>query len=224
LTFPAWLGALLGDEMASTWERLAPVMPAEAYLGGGTAIAAHLRHRSSRDLDFFVHSSIDFDGLIDRLRDQGPFAVTDRSAGTLNGVFDRTRVQFLQAGLHRPEHRLEPTVVVAGLAVAGLGDLLAMKLNAIAGRAQLRDYFDLMAIEQQGGRSVEEGIALFLARYQPDHPDSAIRPILLGLGYLGDVADDPFLPLDRATISRYWEKRQPEIIANLDRQATQGSN
>jgi hypothetical protein len=28
-----------------------------------------------------------------------------------------------------------------GLPVAGLGDLLAMKLNAIAGRAQLRDYY-----------------------------------------------------------------------------------
>jgi hypothetical protein len=78
----------------------------------------------------------------------------------------------------------------AGLQVGGLGDLLAMKLNAIAGRAQLRDYFDVMTIEQKGGRSVEEGLALFLVRYRPEHTDSALRPIVLGLAYLDDVADD----------------------------------
>jgi hypothetical protein len=139
-----------------------------------------------------------------------------------DGDFDRTRVQFLKAGLNRPEHRLEPTIPVAGMETAGLGDLLAMKLNAIAGRAQLRDYFDLLAIEQIGGRTVEEGIALYLGRYRPDHPDSAIRPILLGLGYLEDVADDPFLPTARASIARYWQQRQPVFIANLEREGIVG--
>ena len=203
MTLPDDLRTLLGAETASAWSRIAPAVPATAYLGGGTAIAVHLRHRVSRDLDFFFHRAVDLDRLTDRLRAHGPFAVTDRAAGTLNGVFDRTRVQFLRAGLHRPERRVEPTTPVAGLRVAGLGDLLAMKLNAIAGRAQLRDYYDVMAIEQQGGRTVEEGLALFLARYRPEHPDSAIRPIVLALGYLDDVADDPFLPLDRWTIEHY---------------------
>jgi hypothetical protein len=216
MTLPAWLADLL-DDTANAWERIAPAVPAGAYLGGGTAIAVHLRHRTSRDLDFFFHRSIDFDRLVRRLSVQGAFAVTDRRPGTLNGIFDRTRVQFLKAGLERPEHRVEPTVAVAGLQVAGLGDLLAMKLNAIAGRAQLRDYFDLMAIEQTGGRTVEEGIGLFLARYRPEHPDSTIRPILLGLGYFDDVTDDPFLPVDRESIERYWHERQPLVIANLER-------
>ena len=104
--------------------------------------------------------------------------------------------------------------------MAGLGDLLAMKLNAIAGRGQLRDYFDLMAIEQQGARSVEEGLALFLARYQPQHPDSALEPIVLALGYFGDVADDPFLPLPRDEIEAFWQSRQPQVLAALERQGT----
>jgi hypothetical protein len=222
VTLPGWLAQLLEADTANAWVRIAAAVPAGAYLGGGTAIAAHLRHRTSRDLDFFFHRSIDLDRLVRRLSEQGPFAVAKRGPGTLIGVFDRTPVQFLKAGLHRPERRLERTVSVAGLQVAGLGDLLAMKLNAIAGRAQLRDYFDLMAIEQTGGRTVEEGIGLFLARYRPEHPDSAIRPILLGLGYLDDVTDDPFLPVDRETIVRYWQSRQPAIIANLDRQGTLG--
>ncbi|MCP9484939.1 MAG: nucleotidyl transferase AbiEii/AbiGii toxin family protein [Gaiellaceae bacterium MAG52_C11] len=212
-----WLEALLPGDAAATWEQIAPLVPAQAYLGGGTAIAVHLHHRQSRDLDFFFHESLDLDRLQERLRARGSFAVTERAAGTLNGLYGETRVQFLQAGLGRPERRLEPTAPVAGLQVAGLGDLLAMKLNAIAGRGQLRDYFDLMAIEQQGGRTAEEGLALFLARYQPEHPDSALTPILLALGYLDDVADDPFLPLPRDEIADYWQRRQPEIVAAIER-------
>jgi hypothetical protein len=217
MTLPQELRTLLGTETADAWRQIASAVPDAAYLGGGTAIAVHLRHRASRDLDFFIHRPLDLDTLTDRLRAQGPFAVTDRATGTLNGVFGRTRVKFLQAGLHRPERRVERTTRVAGLRVAGLGDLLAMKLNAIAGRAQLRDYFDVMAIEQRGGRSIDEGLALFLARYRTEHPDSAIRTIVLALGYLDDVADDPFLPTDRASIEDYCRRRQPEIVANLER-------
>lgn len=218
MTLPGWLRRLLPADTATTWQLVAPVVPAGAYLGGGTAIAVHLRHRQSRDLDFFFHeSTVDLDALVVRLRDRGPFAVTNRARGTVNGLFGATPLQFLQVGLDRPERRLEPTVRVGGLSIAGLGDLMAMKLNAIAGRAQLRDYFDLMTIEQRGGRTVEEGLALYVERYRPEHPDSAIGPILLALGHFDDVAEDPFLPVVRAQIVEYWQRRQPEIVDALDR-------
>lgn len=218
MSLPGWLEALLPGEAATTWEQVAPLVPDGVYLGGGTAVAVHLRHRQSHDLDFFFHEdAVDLDRLVELLRAHGPFALSQRTPGTLNGLFGQTRLQFLRAGLERTEHRLEPTTPVAGLRVAGLGDLLAMKLNAIAGRAQLRDYFDLMAIEQQGRRTVEEGLGLFLARYQPEHEDSAIVPILLALGHLDDVGDDPFLPVERSVIARYWEQRQPEVVAAVER-------
>jgi hypothetical protein len=215
---PDWLEELLPGETAATWKLIAPLVPRACYLGGGTGLAVHLRHRPSRDLDFFYHRPVvDLDRLTERLQAAGPFAVTERAPGTLNGVFGETRVQFLQAGLARPERRLERTTRVGGLNVAGLSDLMAMKLNAIAGRAQLRDYYDLMAVEERAGRTVEEGLGLFLARYQPEHGDSAIRPIVLALGHLDDVADDPFLPVDRDTISRYWQQRQPQVIGAIER-------
>jgi hypothetical protein len=91
-----------------------------------------------------------------------------------------------------------------------------MKLNATAARAELRDYFDLMTIDE-AARTIEEGLALFVARYQPEHDDSALTPILLALGHLDDVGDDPFLPVDRDTIVHYWQQRQPAIIANVER-------
>lgn len=218
MSLPDVLQAILPRETAETWTRIAPRVPRACYLGGGTGLAVHLRHRQSRDLDFFYHRPVvDLDLLVERLQATGPFAVSQRSPGTLNGLFGETRIQFLQAGLSRPERRLERPTRVGGLDIAGLSDLLAMKLNAIAHRAELRDYYDLMAIEQRAGRTVEEGLGLFVARYRPEHADSAILPIVLALGHLDDVADDPFLAADRNRVARYWRHRQPEIVAAIER-------
>lgn len=224
MTLPDPLKAVLPRDVARTWTALAPLVPDAAYLGGGTAIAAHLHHRVSRDLDFFYHDdALDLDEMAARLRQQGPFAIARREPGTLNGVFSGTRVQFLHADEGGPQRRLEPTTRVGGLSIAGIGDLLAMKLNAVAGRAELRDYFDLMAIEQQTGRTVEEGLSLFLARYRPDHPASAIEPIVRSLGYFDDLEDDGLLPVDRASVTAYWSRRQPQVLVAVGRFGSGGT-
>jgi hypothetical protein len=91
VSLPDWLEALLPGETAATWEQIAPLVPAQAYLGGGTAIAVHLRHRPSQDLDFFFHEpTVDLDRLAEALQAHGPFAVTQRAPGTLNGLYGQT--------------------------------------------------------------------------------------------------------------------------------------
>ena len=143
---------ILPPDTAATWDAIAPLVPPDAYLGGGSAIAIHLGHRISRDLDFlFHHGSVDLDELAGRLSAAGPFAVTDRSPRTLNGVFSGTKVQFLHADEGRPQHLLEPPQEVDGLRVAQLSDLMAMELKVVGDRGELRDYFDLMTIEQRTG-------------------------------------------------------------------------
>jgi hypothetical protein len=205
---------ILPPDTAATWDAIARIVPPAAYLGGGMAIAVHLTHRVSRDLDFFFHhESIDLDELTNRLTAAGPFAVTERSAGTLNGVFSATKVQFLHADEGRPQHLLEQPEEVDALQIAGLSDLMAMKLKVVGDRGELRDYFDLMTIEQRTGRTVDEGLALFVARFQPEYAQQAINHILLGLGYFDDVDPDDALPASRAQIVDYWTRRQPEVVA-----------
>lgn len=205
---------IIPPDTAVTWETIAPIVPSDAYLGNGTATAVHLQHRISRDLDFFFHhGSIDLDELSKRLTAAGPFAVTERSPGTLNGVFSATKVQFLHADEARPQHLLEAPEEVDGLRIAGLSNLMAMKLKVVGDRGELRDYFDLMTIEQRTGRTADEGLALFVARFQPEYPEQAINHILLGLGYFDDVDPDDALPVPRDQIVGYWTRRQPEIIA-----------
>jgi hypothetical protein len=60
---------------------------------------------------------------------------------------------------------------------------------------------------------VDEGLALFVERFQPEYPEQAINHILLGLGYFDDVDPDDALPVPRAEIVDYWTRRQPEIVA-----------
>jgi hypothetical protein len=209
---------ILPPDTALTWETIARIVPPTAYLGGGTAIAVQLAHRASRDLDFsFHHDSVDLDELTVMLSSAGPFAITERAPGTLNGVFSATRVQFLHADEVRPQQLLESPTQVDGLHIAQISDLMAMTLKVVGDRGELRDYFDLMTIEQQTRRTVDEGLVLFAERFQPEYPDQAINHILLGLGYFDDVDPDETLPAPRQQIVDYWTRRQREIIAARSR-------
>jgi hypothetical protein len=180
VALPERIRRVLPPDTARTWGTLASLVPEAAYLGGGTAIAVHLGHRVSGDLDFFYHhAALDLDQIADALAAAGRFAVTLRAPGTLNGLFSKTKVQFLHADEGAPQHLLAPPATVEGLRIATLEDLLAMKLKVVGDRGELRDYFDLMAIEQRAGRTVEEGLSLFLARFAPAYPQQALGHIVL---------------------------------------------
>ncbi|MGI8903079.1 MAG: nucleotidyl transferase AbiEii/AbiGii toxin family protein [Solirubrobacteraceae bacterium] len=205
-----------GDALR-TWTALAPALPDALYLGGGTALAVHLSHRESRDLDFFYHrGAVALDALEARVRQRGPFAVTQRAPGTLGGVFSETKLQFLHADEAAPQRRLEPTTKLAGINVAGVGDILAMKLKVIAERGELRDYYDLKTIEQRTGRTVEEGLGLFRERYGASADSQALGRVVRALGYLDDVDEDKLVPESKHNIAAYWTQRQPEIVRSLE--------
>ncbi len=215
MTLPAELTEILPGETARAWERIAPILPAGCELVGGTALAVHLHHRQSRDLDFFYHDpNLDLDLLAERLSELGSFAVSSHAHGTLNGILDDAKLQFLDA---HDQIDLDEPKPYAGILVSSLADVFAMKIKVIGDRGELRDYFDLKRIEELTGRHVEEGIGLYMTRYQipPEHP--SIEHIVESLGYLDDVDEDDALPEDHATIAVYWQRRQPEISRNLAR-------
>lgn len=211
---PGWLAAVLPADTAAMWTRVRRVVPSAGYLIGGTAIAAHLRHRLSRDLDLCFEGPVDLDALVEQLAFLAPVRVTARRELGLDLLMSSTKIQLLCPVGH---HRVEPTQVVEGLRIAGIGDLLAMKLQVVVDRPELRDYFDLLCIETRAHRFAEEGLALFVERFRPDVPDQAVATIVRYLADLSDVADDPTLPLRRDEIEAYWHRRVPEIVRNLER-------
>lgn len=210
---PPDLIPFLPGTTADTWIKVAPLVPDSAYLAGGTGLTVHLRHRVSRDLDFILERDEDLDRLREALEGAGRLGVTYQDAGTLNAMLDRTKVQFLRAADQR---MLRRATVVAGIRVASVEDILAMKLKVIMDRGEMRDYLDLMEIDR-GAIRAEEGISLFLEKYRPREPDHTVTAVVRSLAYLDDVADDPALPVSRDAIQDYWTRRQREIIANLSR-------
>jgi hypothetical protein len=196
------------------------MLPAALYLGGGTAVAAHFAHRSSRDLDFFFHeNAVDLAALGARLAQGQRFAVTNQSPGALAGLFGATKVEFFHADELRPQHLLEAPSVVAGLRIAGLKDLLAMKLKVVGDRGELRDYYDLKLIDERGGLTIEDGIALLIARYDLSAQSDTVKHIVRALGHLDDIEEDDSLPIDKAALARWWAERQVRLIRHLGRNA-----
>lgn len=210
--FPAALKAVLPDDTYRAWQTLAPHLPAGLYLGGGTAVAVWLHHRESRDLDFFFHDdAVDLKALRKTITKLGKFAVTHDSEGTLKGFFGSTKIEIFNASALK---RLRPTQEVAGLQIASLEDLIAMKIKVMAERGEMRDYFDVKEIDEGSALSLEEGIGLYIERYNVDPASGVLQHLYLAMGNLTDVEEDQALPITKAELEAWWRKRQVKAARN----------
>lgn len=211
---PDHVRRILPADTATAWLSLAPHLPQELQLGGGTAVAVHLGHRESRDLDFFFHQAVDLGEIKGLLGGLGAFAVSHESRGTLKGLFGATKIEIFDAS--QLNQLVEP-VVVAGVNVAGLQDLMAMKIKVMAERGEMRDYFDVKAIDEEGAISVEEGVELYMRRYGIDSSSDALPHLYRTMGDLSDVEADDLLPIDLDELQRWWSARQVRVLRNSDR-------
>jgi hypothetical protein len=133
------------------------------YLGGGTAVALHLGHRRSVDLDWFAQELIDPLQLAQEIRRAGIRLSTSRiERGTLHGYVLRVRVSFLEylypllrSARNWKDHRCE---------VASLDDLACMKLAAIAQRGSKKDFVDIYALGLKH-KPLVDMIALYQEKY-----------------------------------------------------------
>ena len=164
-------------------ERMAtPLADLSFYLGGGTAIALHLGHRKSVDLDWFTTERIDDPlRLVARIRDDGVIiedARTDK--GTVHGKVDEVRVSLIEYRypLLVPAARLEGS----GTPIAALDDLAAMKLSAIAQRGTRRDFVDVHALAQEF-RPLKEMLDLYRRKFEVDDTTH----VVYGLSYFDDA-------------------------------------
>jgi hypothetical protein len=128
-----------------------------------------------------------------------------------------TKVEIFHANEGRPQHLLQEPTTVGGLHVAGLKDLMVMKLKVVGDRGELRDYYDIRTIEQQTGLTVEDGLALFTERYDVSSTSDTVRHIVTALGYLDDIEEDDALPIGRDVLADWWRTRQASLVRHLSR-------
>ena len=185
-------------------------------LMGGTALAVHLRHRASYDLDFMALQSFSGVDLARSLKAQASeFQLIDAGADTMHARVHTVLVQAFavpRRGLN-PGHVkvLAPPVSIDGLRVASLPDLLASKLDVIMYRPKLRDYVDLAAIDRSGLYRLEDGMRFHMERYGVSAQDGVVHHIIDLLEDPGRLEVDPLFESTREDTLQYLRERAVEL-------------
>lgn len=204
----------LAPEQLAALDRVATLAEASSlHLVGGSAVAFHLGHRQSEDLDLFSTTpELDLGAVQRALLAAFPDM-------TVRGSTDVT-LKVIAAGaaldvVRYPYPQLEaPGPGPGGFPIAGLRDLAAMKLAAISNRGIRRDFWDLFAIARSG---------LSLAGMLPDYVrkfgrrESDLYHVFRSLTYFADAEADPLHPAGMtvdlwAEVKAYFEREVPGLI------------
>lgn len=180
-------------------------------LGGGTAIAIRLGHRTSMDLAWFAEALVDGLALAASLRDASvDLEVESVDAGTLHADAEGVRVSFLEYAypLLEPPEEWEGH----GCRLMSESDLTCMKLAAIAGRGAKRDFIDLFALGRAGHELPE-----MLASYQRKFGMTDVGHLLMSLTYFDD-ADAEDVP------DLLWDVRWDEVKRTIEGWVTEYAN
>lgn len=211
-----WADCLPSD-LRSVWPRLAEAVAGTGgALFGGTALAVHLRHRQSFDLDYLTPGPFDTDQVSARLAAGGPIRVLrNEQREALHAVVDGVLVEVFKVPErgYNPGHvrSLAHVTPVDGLAVASLPDLLASKLDVLLYRSKLRDYIDLAAIDQQSQYSLEDGLLFHIGRYGAT-PNAVDQARVIGLlEDPGEMATDRVFDKQRAEALDHLKTRAPAM-------------
>lgn len=198
----------LAEEQLTALDLLTAVgAGAHFYLAGGSAVAVHLAHRQSRDLDLFSESpDANLDTLRTALLARGAavsvVAITDVTLALRVGGCPVDVVAY-------PYALIDPlTEGPSRFPVAGLRDLAAMKLAAIARRGIRRDFWDLYEIVVRTSVTLPVAIQAYLAKFGAAESD--IYHVVKALSYFGDAEAEPppagLTPSKWATIVEYFER------------------
>lgn len=183
----AWHLESLSRRQQRVLAEIGPVLTKRGfYLAGGTAVALHLGHRRSVDLDWFAPEFPEPERLVDELRDQGiRFVAGALAPGTVHGVIRGVHVSLLR---YRYPMLARLRAGPAGIRVAARADLIAMKLLAVAQRGAKKDFVDVYALGRQS-----DSLRQMVRWYQKKYTVEDIAHLLRGLAFFDD-ADEERLP------------------------------
>ena len=149
-------------------------------LVGGTALALHLGHRKSVDLDLFGAFDPSF-SMRSRALERGHVADGPESGTVQSLRIDGVKVDFV----NYPYGWLQEPVSGNGISLAGLRDIAAMKLSAAANRGRKKDFVDVSFLLDVF--SLGEMFGFYMDKFKVSEFSFALR----GLTYFDDAETDP---------------------------------
>ncbi len=185
----------------------------ELYLASGTAVALHLGHRRSIDLDLFTSKDVP-----DTERHKRAILVCCPDARLLADGTATSRLELegvpidLVAYPYPPLEALEEGP--SGIPIASPLDLAVMKLAAIARRGLRRDLWDLKVLVE-GPVALRECAQAYTKRYGRAAAD--LYHVSRALTWFEDAEADDLFPAGLSEagwedIKRFWRERARELI------------
>ncbi len=176
------------------------------HLAGGTALALHIGHRKSVDLDFFGARPFDKDEILSLLEDCGELHILQHFRNILILNINGVKVDFV----NYKYVWLREITETEGVRLVSLADIGAMKLAAIAGRGRKRDFTDLYFLLKQFTLSE------LLGFYREKYPDGNEFLVMRSLVYFDDADEDEELELfQKVAWSEVRETIEKEVKKNL---------
>ena len=193
----------------------------EGVLMDGTAVAIHLRHRVSEDLDVMTLRSFAGSAVEERLRETvnsvEPIGVSDNM---FHGFVDGVKVDVFRAlptdGVAPEQMRwICPGTRISGMEIGSIPDLMATKLDTIMYRAKLRNYLDLAELDRSGACSLEAGLGYYCRRFGYSYPPPVLERIIRLLESPGTLPADPDYEARSEPSLRYLRGRVPDLWERL---------
>ncbi len=177
-------------------------------LVGGSALAIHLCHRQSEDLDFFT-----FDGGFDKVEIFDFISkfkkkeIVNQTDEQIDIMIDGVKVTFFDASWQFLKPKTKQN-----LNIATIKDIAAMKINVMFLRAKYRDYYDIYFI-------VKNCLSLKEIFEHSKHIASGttFKLFAVALVYIDDIEDDeikhlnPIENTDKKKIRDFFQQKLKQL-------------
>ena len=168
-------------------------------LVGGTALALHIGHRKSVDLDLFgrFDPSVSYRKL---LADAG-YSVEGAENGAVQSlVVDNVKVVLV----NYPYPWMDDAIEGEDIRLAGLKDIAAMKLSAVANRGRKKDFIDVARLLDVF--SLDQMLSFYKEKFSVSELSFPLR----GLMYFDDAEDDPMPEIFDGNLT--WDGVKKKVI------------
>lgn len=197
--------AILPDDTKDLLQRLTPKqLPKDTYLAGGTAIALHMGHRRSQDIDLFTPFQFNENLWEQKFAIELNFRITQKDWQTLVGTAQKTKISLM----FYKYKMIGKTEKVYSLPTAPLPDLAAMKLETIISRGTKRDFIDIYFLAQKFG------LVKMLSFYQQKYGTLEEKELMLKKGLLYfEKADKEEMPY--MLVPTDWKKVKSWLMSEV---------
>lgn len=182
---------------------------------GGTNLSLRYGHRLSVDIDLFTdaeYRSLDFRSFEKFLRARFPYYdCTDTTSivGFGRGYYiGKSSDDYIKLDLMYTDPFLEEAEIIDGIRMAGVKDIIAMKMNVITRGGRKKDFWDLHRLLQE--YSLEEMFAIHARRHEWEHNPDELLEKFTDFS-LADAFPDPVCLLHKE-----WDEIKLDLVDTAD--------